>query len=136
MRFTVNLDTSSIPDLKDFFDVFLRDKMKEFIGLNLSDSRFKLIQTYIENEYESTITIETLNYAIDSMQRTDNGYLHSFEINNNVLCNEVSNEKLIAIIKLIEFGNLEVRGLNIFQETFDYINNNSLLLMKEYLYSK
>ena len=136
MRFTVNLDTSSIPDLKDFFDVFLRDKMKEFIGLNLSDSRFKLIQTYIENEYESTITIETLNYAIDSMQRTDNGYLHSFEINNNVLCNEVSNEKLIAIIKLIEFGNLEVRGLNIFQETFDYIKNNSLLLMKEYLYSK
>lgn len=136
MRFTVNLDTSSIPDLKDFFDVFLRDKMKEFIGLNLSDSRFKLIQAYIENEYESTITIETLNYAIDSMQRTDNGYLHSFEINNNVLCNEVSNEKLIAIIKLIEFGNLEVRGLNIFQETFDYIKNNSLLLMKEYLYSK
>lgn len=136
MRFTVNLDTSSIPDLKDFFDVFLRDKMKEFIGLNLSDSRFKLIQAYIENEYESTITIETLNYAIDSMQRTDNGYLHSFEINNNVLCNEVSNEKLIVIIKLVEFGNLEVRGLNIFQETFDYIKNNSLLLMKEYLYSK
>lgn len=136
MRFTVNLDTSSIPDLKDFFDVFLRDKMKEFIGLNLSDSRFKLIQDYIENEYESTITIETLNYAIDSMQRTDNGYLHSFEINNNVLCNEVSNEKLITIIKLVEFGNLEVKGLNIFQETFDYIKNNSLLLMKEYLYSK
>ena len=136
MRFTVNLDTSSIPDVKDFFDVFLRDKMKEFIGLNLSDSRFKLIQNYIENEYESTITIETLNYAIDSMQRTDNGYLHSFEINNNVLCNEVSNEKLITIIKLVEFGNLEVKGLNIFQETFDYIKNNSLLLMKEYLYSK
>lgn len=136
MRFTVNLDTSSIPDVKDFFDVFLRDKMKEFIGLNLSDSRFKLIQDYIENEYESTITIETLNYAIDSMQRTDNGYLHSFEINNNVLCNEISNEKLITIIKLVEFGNLEVKGLNIFQETFDYIKNNSLLLMKEYLYSK
>lgn len=136
MRFTINLDTSSIPNLKDFFDVFLRDKMKEFIGLNLSDSRFKLIQDYIENEYESTITIETLNYAIDSMQRTDNGYLHSFEINNNVLCNEVSNEKLITIIKLVEFGNLEVKGLNIFQETFDYIKNNSLLLMKEYLYSK
>ena len=136
MRFTVNLDTSSIPDVKNFFDVFLRDKMKEFIGLNLSDSRFKLIQDYIENEYESTITIETLNYAIDSMQRTDNGYLHSFEINNNVLCNEISNEKLITIIKLVEFGNLEVKGLNIFQETFDYIKNNSLLLMKEYLYSK
>ena len=136
MRFTVNLDTSSIPDVKNFFDVFLRDKMKEFIGLNLSDSRFKLIQDYIENEYKSTITIETLNYAIDSMQRTDNGYLHSFEINNNVLCNEISNEKLITIIKLVEFGNLEVKGLNIFQETFDYIKNNSLLLMKEYLYSK
>lgn len=136
MRFTINLDTNSIPDLKDFFDVFLRDKMKEFIGLNLSDSRFKLIQDYIESEYESTITIETLNYAIDSMQRTDNGYLHSFEINNNVLCNEVSNEKLITIIKLVEFGNLEVKGLNIFQETFDYIKTNILLLMKEYLYSK
>lgn len=136
MRFTINLDTSSILDLKDFFDVFLRDKMKEFIGLNLSDSRFKLIQDYIESEYESTITIETLNYAIDSMQRTDNGYLHSFEINNNVLCNEVSKEKLITIIKLVEFGNLEVKGLSIFQETFDYIKANILLLMKEYLYSK
>lgn len=136
MRYTITLNDNLIQDLKDFFDVFLRAKMKEFIGLNLNDNRFVIIQHYIEDEYDSTITIETLKYAIDSMNRFDNGYLHLFEIDNNLLCNEVSNEKLITIIKLIEFGNLEVKGLGIFQETFNYIENNLSLLVEEYLYSK
>ena len=135
MRFTLNLDEALISNPKEFFDKFLRTKMKEFIGLNLNDSRFKLIQDYLQEEYESTITIETLNYAIDSMQRTDNGYLHSFEINNNVLCMEIPDEKLIIIIKLVEYGNLTLKGLDIFKSMFNYINKNISLLVDEYMCS-
>lgn len=136
MRFTVNLNSNELSNSKEFFDVYLKSKMKEFIGLNLSDSRFKVIQDYVQEEYKSTITIETLTYAIDSMRRTDNGYLHSFEINNNVMCNEVSEEKLIIIIKLVEYGNLSIKGLGIFQNLFDYIKDNITLLVEDYTYSR
>lgn len=136
MRYSITLKVDKVSNSEDFLDNFLKDKMKEFIGLNLNDSRFKNIQNYIEQEYNSTITYKTINYAIESMRRTTNGYLHSFEINNNVMCEEVSNEKLITIIKLIEFGNLDVKGLNIFQEMFNYINTNLSQLVDEYLYNE
>lgn len=44
----------------------------------------------------------------------------------------IGNYKLNTLIRLIEYGNLEIRGLNFIEDTFDYIKKNIDYLILAY----
>lgn len=85
------------------------------------------------NEYLKKNFNITIEEVIKQIRFSINHYsnIYSLAINNNIY-EEKTNEKVISLVKLIDYGNLEVKGLNIVNSSMYYINNNLKGLYRYY----
>ena len=56
------------------------------------------------------------------------------EINPTILVPNLDNIKLVSICKLINYGNQEIAGYNIFSSSFDSVKDNLQKYIDQYLY--
>ena len=72
---------------------------------------------------------EIINQIEFSINETNDRY--SLSINSNIYENK-THERLISLVKLIDYGNLEIKGLNIINTSMYYVNNNLVGLYRYY----
>lgn len=76
-------------------------------------------------------TLDVIKIAIDNMTIYKLNTLYEVSLNNiDLLTN--TKFKLDAIICLIEYGNLSIKGLNIMEKLFKYVENNINTLLDTY----
>lgn len=84
---------------------------------------------YLKKNFKLPIN-DILKQLKFSTNRVNDTYL--LIIDENVF-EKSSNIRLISLIKLIDYGNLEVKGLNIINKSIDYVINNIKGLYQYYL---
>lgn len=77
------------------------------------------------NEYLKKTFNLNIEEVIKQIRFSVNHYndVYSLAINSNIF-EEKTKEKVISLVKLIDYGNLEVKGLNIVNSSMYYVNNN------------
>lgn len=81
--------------------------------------------TYLKENYNLSLS-ELLKLIQNNYQVAKYDDLTIISFNNNIKYNISNDEEIyfLTLLKLINYGNLEIRGTNIFTETANYIRNN------------
>ena len=118
-------------------DIFEPKFIKEFIPQIIVARVKSLVKS--ENVKQMNKFLKS-NYAIDiddvinalkfSINKVSNIYSSSVS---NVAKERKSQEKVITLVKLIDYGNLHVKGLNIVNSSMNYVNNNIKVIYKHYM---
>ena len=119
-----------------FRDILDENFIKEFVPQIIRSKAFSLakkrnvsqMNEYLKKNFDLTIdeVIEQIRFSFNHY-----GNIYSLAINNNIY-EEKTNEKVISLVKLIDYGNLEVKGLNIINSSMYYVNNNLKGLYRYY----
>ena len=89
-----------------------------------SNIEFGAYNNYFAKEFTSDITAQNILIAAGlNLDVKNYGDIIIIKINENVMFNN-SQIRLIDLCKLLNNGTLEIRGTNVFSDTFDYIANN------------
>ena len=110
---------------KDILDEeFVKDFVPKIIIIRASNF-IKRKNTIMMNEYLRKNFDISLEDVINQLKFSFNQYnnMYSLSINANIYENK-SHEKLISLVKLIDSGNLEVKGLNIINSSMYYVKEN------------
>ena len=110
---------------KDILDEeFVKDFVPKIIIIRASNF-IKRKNTIMMNEYLRKKFDISLEDVINQLKFSFNQYnnMYSLSINANIYENK-SHEKLISLVKLIDSGNLEVKGLNIINSSMYYVKEN------------
>lgn len=100
-------------DYEKFANTYISRKMKEYLKLNLTENRLKLLTDYINNNLNIPLSCwEILKLAIENLSVDYSGDDVIIKIDRNMYI-PGSKHLLISVIKLIDNGNLEVPGLHI-----------------------
>ena len=93
----------------------------------------KRMNTQKMNEYLKSQFNLSIEEILKQLKFSTNHYndTYSLRVDNNAY-EEKSQEKLISLIKLIDYGNLDVRGLNIINLAIAYVSKNIKGLYKYY----
>ena len=106
--------------IKPLYSRTIKRKLLEYFRLNLSVDKVKLWDNYL-----STIgVIHKLNYVlkyiVDNLILTKNGDTYVIKINKNL---QLDNFSLDELARLIDKGNMEIKGTNLFTDGFEYLRN-------------
>ena len=63
---------------------------------------------------------DIIEYGLNNLFISDNGTEYIVRVDNNLLVPD-TNQNLLIVIKLIEYGNLEVKGINLISQAFSYV---------------
>lgn len=120
-------------DWNDFVINFIPDKLINYVVLNCNEIKTLAMDEYLqENTDVDYSAVNILKFALSNMYvgRTALGITLQID---TVLEVPNSNENLLSIVKLIEYGNLEIKGLRILSEAFGYVTKSLPTLVKLYL---
>ena len=117
---------------KVFSDKFIENyvirALKEKIISSVHSKNLSQVNEFLKSEYG--INVDTVLSSMEfSVNRVSDVYVIS--IDNNTI-EEKSQEKVISLIKLIEYGNLKIKGLNVINDSFKYIKKHLKLLYRLY----
>lgn len=125
-------------DYTNFFEKFISSKMIEFLRLNCSEEmnvRLSSIESYIKDNYNIVVSSKGLiEMAFNNLIVIKDNISYNLMLNNNIMVPKTV-YKLDTFIRLIEYGNLDVKGTNIVNNTFKYIKNNIRLLYNVYQFN-
>lgn len=110
---------------------YLPNKMLEYLALNLSEKRVSVLNKYLLKAGILISVRDALMLALGKPQVLripPDRYIVS--VNPTMLIE--GNIRLIQVIDLIEYGNLEVKGYPIVDEIYRYITTNMKELYKTY----
>lgn len=117
-----NFNTIIIPKL---LKINLYNKYKKLI----KDKKIKSINNYLELNFK-LIFIDILNVLLNNIHIYNVNDKTVLTIENNVKIKEYN---LDTLLRLIDFGNLEFKGLNLFNTAFKSVQNNLNIAYKIYL---
>jgi|GEM_PF-6804284 hypothetical protein len=119
MQMTLNLVRDV--DWSHFLTNYISEKLFNYVLLNLNEDKVFILDDYINNILEIQLsTKEILKFAFENLVIADTGSEFVVMIDPNINIPN-SKHKLITVIKLIDYGNLEVRGCGIISQAFSYI---------------
>ena len=119
MQMTLDLDKNF--DWNDFLINFIPDKLFNYVVLNLNEDKATALNDYLlDNLQIKSTVLEILEYAIRNMflSNSSRGFVLMIDTVRNV---PNSSQNLLKTVKLLDFGNLEIKGLNVLSAGFDYI---------------
>ena len=100
----------------------VKDSLDEYISNNLSVTRSEELENYLSSNFNIKTPIRKIfKIAVDNLKTVTNYSKLTFRIDKFIM---VDNIRLNSIIKLITYGNLEIKPYNIWTESFEYIKNN------------
>ena len=105
---------------KPLYSRTIKRKLLEYFRLNLNVDKVKLWDNYL-----STIGVNhklnyVLRYIVDNLILTLNGSTYIIKINKNL---QLDNYNLDELARLIDKGNMEIKGTNLFTDGFEYLRN-------------
>ena len=130
------LELTNIKDVG--FIVFIISKIQEFLYRNINPNKLQKLELYINNvpEYKSPYRkyISCKDVIISGSQnliyrKQKNGYI--IQINNNVYYPGLE-VKVYTLCRLIEYGTIDIQGVDYFHQAYNYIIDNLDALYKEY----
>ena len=100
----------------------VKDSLDEYISNNLSVTRSEELENYLSTNFNIKTPIgKIFKIAVDNLKTVTNYSKLTFRIDKFIM---VDNIRLNSIIKLITYGNLEIKPYNIWTESFEYIKSN------------
>ena len=125
------LELPAITTDNNFFKSYIPDVMKSKLK-SIAEGRKEQLEEYISSNIELFVDYNSLiDDIIDSMTIMLDTKKCTY-ITNNILFID-GKTSLNSLVSLINYGSLDIRGLNIFTKTFDYISNHCSLLLRKYL---
>ena len=119
-------------DYSHFFRFYVKFKLYDYVRLNLSETKSKDLEKYLKDNFNISMTIkQILDFAFRNMQFDNSRGTYKMYINPSVTIPN-SYIKLDTVLKLFEYGNLEVKGLGLFTKGRDYIVKNISKLYGQY----
>lgn len=119
MEMTLNLSRDF--DWSDFLTNFIPEKLLNYVVLNLNEEKVSSLDEYlIESLKINNSSRDIIEYGLNNLFISDNGTEYIVRVDNNLLVPD-TNQNLLIVIKLIEYGNLEVKGINLISQAFSYV---------------
>lgn len=129
----INLTLPEEIDGKSFIKHYIIPKLIDYIKLNLNEDKQKYLNQYLKNKLNLNLSsLQLLEYAIKNFIVTKSGNDYIIMLNKNISLPKSRNQNLSSIIKLIEYGSLEIKGTNILYKAFSYIKDNLDSLIEIY----
>ena len=114
---------------EEFVENFVIRALMLKIEASLIDANTTKMDKFLEETYGINVQTIIDNIKIKASKVNDHW---SVSIDNNII-EPKSQEKVISLVKLIEYGNLEIRGLHIIDASFRYIKKHLYALYKLYV---
>lgn len=105
---------------KDFIENYIPFVILSRIKSVAKKKNLNHINEFLKRNYSITVddVLNAIEFSINKYSK-----VYSIIINNNII-EQKSKEKVISLVKLIEYGNLEVKGTNLINSSFLYIKNH------------
>lgn len=113
-----------------FVSVYLPKIIRLRLISSCKEKNTSLMNSYLKKVFNISL-IDVINKACSNIITMWSGTTCILSIDTNVY-EMTSNEKLNSLIKLIDQGNLDVKGLNIFKEALEFIQHNMNSIYKIY----
>ena len=97
----------------------------------INKNNYVAMQDYLKENYKLSIEDIIKELAIKGFSYSKVKDLYVVRINDNIK-EEKSQEKLSTLIRLIDYGNLDIRGVNLINTTLNYIKDNILNIYRVY----
>ena len=114
---------------KEFVEDFVIKALMLKIEASVIDANTRKMNKFLEDTYGINVQTIVDNIKIKASKVNDHW---SVSIDNNNV-EPKSQEKVISLVKLIEYGNLEIRGLHVIDDAFRYIKEHLYALYKLYV---
>ena len=119
MQMTLNLTRDF--DWNDFLINYIPEKLFNYVVLNLNEEKTSSLDEYLyKNLKIKNSSRDIIEYGLNNLFISDTGAEFLVMIDSTLNVPD-STENLLSVIKLIDYGNLEVRGLNLVSKAFDYV---------------
>jgi len=113
---------------EDFIERLVPEIIITRVRTLAKDKSAKKMNDYLKKQYNISLE-DIINQVKFSTNKVLNKY--TLSINDNIFEKE-TNIRLLSLIKLIDYGNLEIKGINIFNSSMNYIKNNIKSIYKFY----
>ena len=100
---------------------FIINRMMSLISKN----NYRVMQDYLKDNFDLSLEEIVTQIALKGFSYSKVKDLLIIRINDNIK-EEKSQEKLSTLIRLIDYGNREVRGINLINSSIEYIRENIL----------
>ena len=115
---------------KHFIYEFLPDFIYSVVLEKADKNRFKVMDEYLKSININYSTLGLINYALDNLDVKEVNGTYQIEVSNIIKINEYT---LNQLIRLIDYGNTEVKGVNAVSAACDYINKHKEVVINDYL---
>jgi len=120
---------------KDIVDEKFIRTIPKFIIKRIMDliheNYYKVMQDYLKDNFNVTLEEVIIQLARKGFSYSKVKDLLIIRINDNIK-EEKSQEKLSMLVRLIDYGNREIRGINLINSSIDYIRANILNIYRIY----
>ena len=120
---------------KDIVDENFIRTIPKFIIKRIMDliheNYYKVMQDYLKDNFNVTLEEVIIQLARKGFSYSKVKDLLIIRINDNIK-EEKSQEKLSMLVRLIDYGNREIRGINLINSSIDYIRANILNIYRIY----
>ena len=115
----MRLSITNIED-EEFISSYLVKVLMSRIKYLLSTKNLLMMNNYLKKEFNTTVDncIDAIEFSMNKLGKT-----YTISINNNTF-EDKSHMKVVTLLRLIDYGTLNVRGLDIINEAFQYVSNH------------
>lgn len=129
----IRLTNTTKYEWDNFIYRYIPNKMRNFLSLNLSEEALSSLDVYIKETLKINATSkEILETALDNIIVTRDVQDYIIMLNTNILFLD-TDYRVVDLVNLITYGNLEVHGYDIIIRMINYIRGNIDMLFTEYL---
>lgn len=120
-------------DGESFIFSTILPKMKEYIVLNLNDERVNNFENYLKEKLKISYSLKEIMFDVIDTMIVDkrNDFTYSISTNDSLLLKDTS-YTMSQLVRLIEYGDLNIRGLKLLSTIFRQIKSNIRAL--EFMY--
>jgi len=97
----------------------------------IEDKKYVAMQEYLKDNYKLSIEDVISQLATKGFSYSKVKDLYIIRVNDNIKETK-SQEKLSTLIRLIDYGNLDIRGVHLIDSTLNYIKSNILNIYRIY----
>lgn len=116
---TLNLERDV--DWNDFLTNYIPEKLFKYVVLNLNEEKVLSLDEYLQTHLKiNSSSRDIIEYGLDNLFISDTGTEFIVMIDSTLSVPD-STENLLSTIKLIDMGNLEVKGINLVSQAFSYV---------------
>lgn len=120
------------PDIvtSDFIYKYLPRLIYDMILVVVNKNKFDELDAYFKSIGIDYSTMEILKLAINNLEVKEVNGTYQIEISNIL---KIKQYTLNQLVKLIDYGNMEVKGVGIIKEIEDYINSRKGIIIEDYM---